>query len=191
MTGYGETPEDLLEDARQTMLGMLPENIQEAFGSVYAQETMADYYKWRGLVIERLMALARPAKPPLGETDTENCRVSCPLCRGGGSGQGLGYLYPEGLRRHLSGCHNVWECRVVAHITGGVRAHIREAERRAKLEQLRAKSEMEMKRLGAQRREAAVRRKARREAAAAGDRRLDNTSDVPPNLEGREVGSSD
>jgi hypothetical protein len=103
---------DDLYEAREAIVRLMPEPIQEILGSYYRCTCRVEVHQWKSAVIDQLVELAKPV--PL-RTAHDNARAYCPLC--GGSAQSIyesqqGFSIPIGLQRHLEGWGNAHQCDV-------------------------------------------------------------------------------
>ena len=107
---------DELREAWLDLLEMVPDEAQNILTSYRTLKTREEMFAWLNSVAEQVIEKTQP-KPAreMSGLDPNSSRAFCPLC--GGSSQGffgeLGFVHPEGLRRHLRGDHNARQCRVM------------------------------------------------------------------------------
>lgn len=101
-----------LTDARWTIVGLMPDALQEILTAAIHCQSRQDVRDWETWAIDQLIELAgdRPRRD-IGQRALT--RAYCPLC--GGSAQTAntsGFAMPTGLRRHLEGSHGSRRCGV-------------------------------------------------------------------------------
>lgn len=130
-----------LDDARRTIIALLPEHFQQPLMSYYECQTWADYDAWKRRVVDYVVDHAKVLNQ--GEWSFVSSRAYCPLC-GAGSSDPLrdGFAYPEGLKRHLKGWGNALRCDVLEHAFGLARDSKREALEAARAQDAAAKDEV-------------------------------------------------
>lgn len=106
-----EKLQDELYQARNTIVNLMPEDIQRLFYKYVNCQSEADTRIWRYKVVDQIVEKAKPIEP---HSNYSSDRAYCPLCgRGSSSAYESGYAIPDGLRRHLSGEGNVTQCDVM------------------------------------------------------------------------------
>ena len=117
-----------LDEARSAILEQLispaARRLIDGYQSINALEALAD---WRRSVEERAIEAATPSElTPLGTR-----YAVCPLC--GAAPQGRyapGFVYPDGLRRHLEGWRPAPLCPVIREATAVARTGINHRNRK-------------------------------------------------------------
>lgn len=103
---------DDLDQAHQTIVDLMPEDIQKLLNGYYHCQSESDTYSWQRDVIEQIIQKAIPLQP---HSNYSSDRAYCPLCgRGSSSGYENGFALPDGLSRHLRGDGNNRQCDVMA-----------------------------------------------------------------------------
>lgn len=104
---YIEYLEEELDEARETIIKLMPDNIKEFLDNYTRCDTEDELDSWKWDSVENVIEIASNSPslsfPELGVRD----RAYCPLC---GDGD---FTIPEGMRRHLEGRGNVRKCRVM------------------------------------------------------------------------------
>jgi hypothetical protein len=102
-----------LDQARRTILLLMPQNVQPVLSSYFSCEARQQTYGWESDVADKIIALAQILPPAEGSFLSD--RAYCPLCGDGSSSPyQRGFSIPEGLHRHLVGWGgNVHQCRVM------------------------------------------------------------------------------
>jgi hypothetical protein len=116
--GLRRTPDDTiaylqseLDQARETIIRLMPEEIQHLFHSYWHCKSKIDTYRWEANLIEQIIKRSIIIPTP---NSYFNDRAQCPLC--GAESSSLyerGFAVPEGLRRHLGGSGNTSRCNVM------------------------------------------------------------------------------
>jgi hypothetical protein len=131
-TSSEEKIRKLTEDlytAREIIFTLIPKQAQEALVGCFECRSFEDTARWRRESIERMLLVAEPKSAgEMGEYASITDRAFCPLCGGSADNllSGNGYAFPDGLRRHLAGSHNMLQCSVFEAIQSLCRSHIRE-----------------------------------------------------------------
>jgi hypothetical protein len=126
--------ETALEDARETIIHLVPPEFSEILDSYDRCESTADFRVWKETVAERIAANV----PESSIIDTTiSRRANCPLCQRATFGiYSDGFKLPLGLVRHLTGYGNVHQCEVTKAAFALGRDYVErrygEAERAAK-----------------------------------------------------------
>ncbi|MCX7381316.1 MAG: hypothetical protein NT133_07845 [Alphaproteobacteria bacterium] len=101
--------QDDLYRTRRDIVELMPEVIANIMRSYVRVETRSDYYDWEKDVSEFVLGITQVDL----EISHLQPRARCPLCRSGGFGPyEVGFLIPEGLRRHLHGSASARQCAV-------------------------------------------------------------------------------
>lgn len=88
--------------ARQTILLLMPEDIQEYLEGHWACESYQDIVAWRSWCVHGFVRLAESG--PIYGLEINRPQARCPLCKGEpASARSSGYALPTGLERHLTG----------------------------------------------------------------------------------------
>jgi hypothetical protein len=105
--------EDDLYFARRTVFQLLASEAREILDSPTNLDSPMKVHAWFRAASEQILELADVLN--IDEPTRHTQRAICPLC--GESAQdyyrrGPGFVYPEGLRRHLLGAHGCTQCDV-------------------------------------------------------------------------------
>lgn len=96
-----------LDEARETIIELMPDNIKDFLDNYTRCNTEDELYRWERDSVKKVIEIASNSPslsfPELGVRD----RAYCPLC---GDGD---FTIPEGMRRHLEGWGNIRKCRVM------------------------------------------------------------------------------
>jgi hypothetical protein len=102
-----------LRSARWDIIHLMPWEMTQLLTNYHDCVLRADFGRWMSETINRIAELA--------ETDPEASRYPsqprgyCPLCKHGSLGPfDLGFVLPDGLKRHLEGHGTAHQCRVTA-----------------------------------------------------------------------------
>lgn len=102
--------------ARNTVIELIPEELQDILETYRHCNTPDDTPRWQGAMADAVIAYAKPLPdlhPMIGT------RARCPLCRKSSQSPYTdGYALPEGLRRHLLGDGGSHLCHVVQAAVG-------------------------------------------------------------------------
>lgn len=145
--------QDDLYQTRRAILCLLPAIVQEIAKDYYRIKTRSDAHEWLEKLVDTTIDIAWPyveKRPYSGP------RAYCPLCKGGTSNYmgEEGFLLPGGLRKHLLGEGNAYECAVLSPVRKLAASYWRprveeaEAQERAAAEALkgeRRKSEQQFR----------------------------------------------
>jgi len=130
-----------LEDARKTILKILPEELRGLLWSWYRCKSPAEAEEWKDTIVEEILDYVYniPHDSPMVTTGIYHPyvpeiiikRAYCPLCGSGtqswGEWTGEGFAFPEGLRRHLIGYGKMSICSVMEQVLIMAGEHWREA----------------------------------------------------------------
>lgn len=124
---------DELDDARRTILSLMPDAIHRELNSFYQCESRAASHRWLEDVADRLIARVEATQ----RSAYDQPRADCPLCDSSpNSPYDLGgFTVPEGLRRHLVGWGNVSQCGVTEAAWRLAREHWNSKWRQAEIEE--------------------------------------------------------
>jgi hypothetical protein len=103
-----------LDEARSTILALMPEETQRLLESYPSCESRQQTYSWQKSVAETII---ESAMLPREQGSYFSDRAYCPLCGCGG------FTIPEGLRRHLEGWGNMHKCDVMKAALGLAREY--------------------------------------------------------------------
>lgn len=104
-----------LDDARHTILRLLPDDVAGDLALTLAHLEGEACHDRTAHAIEHLLDDAEATIRVGPETSDPSPRAPCPLC-GGGARSHTGYVFPFGLRQHLSGRPNGHQCSVAKHV---------------------------------------------------------------------------
>ncbi len=97
--------------ARDAILSMATEEVQQILRSYSSCVSRNDANQWNSSVVAKIISLAEE-RPSQGTSI-----ANCPLCgRGSFSRNQSGFVLPEGLRRHLLGWNHAYQCDVFAAV---------------------------------------------------------------------------
>lgn len=100
-----------LYQARETILILMPEGVQEILRSYRSCASRDDANQWNHTVVEKIISLAEELPSPRVVGLPRFAK--CPLCGSGSmAAYQPGFTLPEGLRRHLVGWGNARQCGV-------------------------------------------------------------------------------
>ena len=130
-----------LEDARKTILQILPEELRKLLWTYDDCKSPAEAREWKDTIVEEILDYVYniPHDSPMVTTGIYHPyvpeiiikRAYCPLCGSGtqswGEWTGEGFAFPEGLRRHLIGYGKMSICSVMEQVLIMAGEHWREA----------------------------------------------------------------
>ena len=113
ITDYRRLEEEL-DDARETILQLMPAPARSILESYLRVPTREASYNWATEAAERVVSLVEDVSGSTYEGFlVASQRANCPLCgRGADSYEGIGYALPWGLTQHLLGNSRARQCPV-------------------------------------------------------------------------------
>jgi hypothetical protein len=122
-----------LKETRLAFLELPPAKYREFLNSYTSLQASDIVHHWlESVALNIVAAYTPPTGSPSAELFTSSQRVLCPLCGLGGQhiyGE-VGFIYPEGLRRHLTGEVTARLCPVVEAALALAKGHIEDRHKR-------------------------------------------------------------
>lgn len=116
-----------LYEARRKYVELAPAKYREFLNGYASLKRADEIHDWVEQVAEQIVAaFMPPTGSPSAELFKSSQRVLCPLCGGSGThiyGE-VGFIYPEGLRRHLTGEVTARQCAVVEAVVALAKNHV-------------------------------------------------------------------
>jgi len=98
--------------ARRTIVEISPEPVRDLFRSAILCGSIREATDWERRAIDAVLVMAEPVDNGLAD------HAYCPLCgRGSSAPYSGGFVYPEGLTRHLEG-RSARRCPVMEQVWG-------------------------------------------------------------------------
>jgi hypothetical protein len=125
--------------ARRTIVDLLPNDIKAVAESYWHVKSRREAHEWQSSVTNAVIELSWSSAQ---ERAYSGSRAYCPLCkRGSSSPFDEGFKLPDGLRKHLLGEGNAYQCDVMHAVFELARPKIRDAEAAEEIETAREAAE--------------------------------------------------